>query len=400
MKILFLMIQMPDDPGASGMYIDLAGEFVDNGHDVTVMAPDVDHKSTFLNQERGMNVLRIKTIPVLGVKNMFRKGIGLALLPFQFKRAYKKYLRNNSFDWVFMPTPPITLAGFVDYMKRKTNAKLYLILRDIHPQSSASIGLIKNRFSYNYLAGKAAKAYEIADLIGCMSQGNIDFIAANYPDIEESKLVLLMNWQKYEDIDYGKTDIREKYNLKDKFIVLFGGNIGLGQKIENIIILARHYLSTPEIIFVIIGKGVKKDDLERIALKEDLHNILFMDFMPRNDYLEFVRSVDLGLISINENYKVPTCPSKIVSYMSMKIPVLAIINPDNDYGKIIEDAGAGFWAVGGDEKRIFALFDKILNDKVLRKKMGENGYQFYLNNLTSRKAFNKIIEQIYRDGKA
>ncbi len=128
-----------------------------------------------------------------------------------------------------------------------------------------------------------------------MSQGNIDYIASSYPDLNRSKLVLLMNWQKKEDIGKEKTDIRDKYNLKDKYIVLFGGNIGLGQKIENIIILAKHYLSNPDIKFVIIGKGVKKDDLKRIALKEELHNILFIDFMPRNEYLEFVISVDMGL---------------------------------------------------------------------------------------------------------
>jgi len=116
--------------------------------------------------------------------------------------------------------------------------------------------------------------------------------------------------------------------------------------------------------------------------------------MPRDEYLDFIKSVDIGLISINEEYKVPTCPSKAVSYMSLKIPIFAMINPDNDYGEIIEKAGAGYWAIGNDKNRVYTLFDKMCSDETLRKKMGENAYNFYLSNLTSNIAYNNIIRQI------
>ena len=125
-----------------------------------------------------------------------------------------------------------------------------------------------------------------------------------------------------------------------------------------------------------------------------MKNIKFIEFMPRDEYLDFVKSVDIGLISINERYKVPTCPSKAVSYMSLKIPIFAMINATNDYGEIIEKAGAGYWAIGNDKDSVYTLFDKMCNDVTLRKKMGENGYNFYLENLTSEIAYNTIINQI------
>lgn len=389
------MLHMSMESDMSNMYSDLAEEFRDNEHRLTIMAPDEDKHRTYLHEERGMRVLRIKAKPpILGVKNMFRKGVGLALLPYQYKRAYKSYLKDEEFDWIIMPTPPITLIDFVAYVKDITNAKFYLILRDIHPQSAASIGLIRYRFMYNYLAQKAAKAYNIADYIGCMSQGNIDFITSNYSNIDKSKLGLLLNWQKFEKYKQCNTDVRKIYNLQNKFVVLFGGNIGLGQRIENILMLARHYINNLDIVFLVIGKGVKKDELLNIAFKENLNNIKFMEFMPRNNYREFVESVDLGLISISEKYSVPTCPSKAVAYMSLKIPIFAIINQNNDYGKFIEKSGAGYWVVGGDEKRILTLFEKIYEDSALRKKMSENGYRFYLDNLTSKKAYLDMMYQI------
>jgi glycosyltransferase involved in cell wall biosynthesis len=283
----------------------------------------------------------------------------------------------------------------VAYVKRKANAHFYLILRDIHPQSMASIGLIKWPFMYGFLARKAARGYELADRIGCMSQGNIDFVARDYPGLDRSKLVLLMNWQREEgDCTGARRNVREAHGLQDKFIVLFGGNIGVGQRIENIIKLARHYRDNLRIAFLVIGKGVKKAELERMAKEEQLHNIVFMGFMPREEYHEFVRSVDLGLISINENYAVPTCPSKLVSYMSMKVPVFAMINPGNDYGSLIEAAGAGYWAVGSEDERVFALFDKLYADKALRTAMGESGFRYYRKHLTSERAYSNMMEQL------
>ena len=393
MKVLFLLLSMPDDIAASDMYIDLFGEFKDNGHEVTVMAPSNVNK-TLLTQERGVEVLRVKAQQTQYVTNMLKKGIALALLPFFYKRAYKKYLYNRDFDWIFMPTPPITLVDFVSYLKKHTNAGFYLILRDIHPQSVASIGVVKNRLMYNYIEKRARRGYETADYIGCMSQGNIKFIMNNYPNLRTEKLVLLMNWQKDEGYTPAIIDIRKKYNLEDKTLVLFGGNIGLGQRVENIFTLAKEFSNDNKIVFLIVGKGVKKQNLKNLVYSEKLENVLFIDFLPRQEYLDFVKSVDIGLVSINENYKVPTCPSKAVSYMSLKIPIFAMINPNNDYGEIIEKAGAGFWTVGSDKELVFNLFNKLCNDEELRKKMGDSGYKYYLSNLTSKCAYKTIVTQV------
>ena len=232
MKILFLLLDMPVDKTASNMYTDLIGEFKQAGHDLTVITPSVNGKS-YIGTERGVSVLRVKCLPVLNVKSMIKKGLALALLPMFFKRAYNKHLKNSNFEWIFMPTPPITLIDFVSYLKVATGAKFYLILRDIHPQSAASIGLIKYKFMFNYLERRAKNGYELANLIGCMSKGNIDFIHDNYSLIEKKKLVLLKNWQKAEVYSKSNSDIRQKYGLCDKTIVLYGGNIGLGQKVEK-----------------------------------------------------------------------------------------------------------------------------------------------------------------------
>jgi glycosyltransferase involved in cell wall biosynthesis len=393
MKILFLLLQLSDEGKGSGMYLNLATEFRDNGHDVTLMAPDNAHSSCYERVENGMRVVRVNSKATQGVPNMIKKGIGLATLGYYFKKAYKRYIKNENFDWIFMPTPPITLSLLASYIKNRTGAKFYLILRDIHPQSTWSIGLLKYRWMYWYLDKKARVGYEAADLIGCMSQGNIDFVAQQYPSLDKRKLVLLYNWLKKGE-SHGDGPIRPRYGLEGKTIALFGGTIGKGQRIENIVYLAEHYKAKPEVVFLVIGKGVEKDRLKSIVEEKKLSNVRIMDFMPQQDYLNVVSSVDIGLISINENYAVPTCPSKAISYMALGIPVFAMINSGSDYGQWIEDAGAGYWTVGSDKERTVSLFDKLLSDTELRKSMGAQGRDYYEKHCTSEKAYETMLSQI------
>jgi len=394
MKILFILLDLAPENKDGGMYGSLAEHFRRQGHEITIIAPDVEHAHTFCNTERGMRVVRVASKKTQGVSNMYKKGLALATLPYYFKKGYKKFLVGEKFDWIVMPTPPITLSGFVRYVKQRTGAKFYLILRDIHPQSVWSIGLLHNRIEYSLLDRKAKIGYQTADLIGCMSQGNIDFIHNQYPSMKMGERVLLYNWV----VEPPKTEpdytLRTRLGLDGKFVALFGGNLGRGQRIENIVYLAEHYLNTHDIVFLIIAKGVEKDRLQKIAKDKNLSNIWFFDFMPQTDYLNLTRSVDLGLVSINEKYRVPTCPSKAVSYMAAGVPVFAMINHGSDYGEIIEKCGAGYWVVGSDKKRTIELFDKIYNDSILRKKMSGAGRKFYLKNCTVKAAYETMIQQM------
>ncbi len=394
MKILFVLLELPLENKDGGMYGNLAEQFLKKGHEVTIIAPDVNHTRTFDGIERGMRVVRVASKETQGVASMFKKGIALTTLSYYFKKTYQKHLVGEQFDWIVMPTPPITLSGFVKYVKKRTGAKFYLILRDIHPQSVWSIGLLHNRLEYMFLDKKARIGYQIADLIGCMSQGNIDFIQNQYPGMQMGKGVLLYNWVTEPPQTVPDPSLRPRLGLDGKFVALFGGNLGKGQRIENIAYLAEHYIEKKDIVFLIIAKGVEKDRLLQIAEEKHLTNIRFMDFMPQKDYLNLTKSVDLGLVSINEDYCVPTCPSKAVSYMAAGVPVFAMINPGSDYGQIIEDCGAGYWTVGSDKERTIELFDKLYNNAELRQNMSEAGTAFYKMNCTVEAAYSTMIKQM------
>ena len=189
-KILFLALAYPKIPNSSNLYTDLMEEFRNQGHEVFVVAPAVNEKETGLIIEEGIHVIRVKTFPLLNV-NPIQKGMANVLLPYQYKKAIKKYFKSDSLDLIIMPTPPISLVAVANWLKKKYKSKLYLILRDIFPQNAVDLGMIKKEgLLYNFFRKKEQFLYKVADKIGCMSPGNIDYVIKHNSDVNPNKLHL------------------------------------------------------------------------------------------------------------------------------------------------------------------------------------------------------------------
>lgn len=385
------MIAYPDVSRNTNMYTDLTTEFQKNGHEVYVAAPD--NKSTKIYYEGGISVLRIRTLPLFNT-SIIKKGIANLLLPFQYKRAIIMYFANVCFDLVITPTPPITFIETASFLKKKYNAKIYLILRDIFPQNAKDLGLIKNNFVFSYFRRKERMLYKIADSIGCMSQKNIDFVHTHNPEVNMKKLHLLPNWTKVNEIINTKFSIKSRFDLEDKLVAIFGGNFGIPQKIEFLIEVAEKIREKKEILFLLVGEGTEKSKIKKLVLDKNLENVRILDQLPRDEYLELLKECDVGLVNLSELFTIPNIPSRTLSYWSHKIPVLAAIDKNTDYGDLLDKCNGGLWSVTGDIDSYLANLFFFFNNPLTRKNMGENGYKYMINELNSEKAYRTIISAI------
>jgi len=382
----------------STMYNSLIREFVRKGHYITVVTPIYKGKSRYVNQD-GLKVLYFRTLPMLNI-GVIRKGIANLLFPYCCMKGIKRYLKNEAFDLILMTTPPLGFFKPIKYLKEKQpGSVLYLILRDIHPEGAKLIGLDKIKPVYRYFKKIENDLYSLADFIGCMSPKNINFIVEKNPTINRNKLRMLPNWgeaHKYKEAD---RNLKSKYNLADKFIVLYGGNIGIPQNLDILLKLAEHKKSFSDVIFLIIGNGTEKERLKKQAKKRNLDNVRFMDLIPSDDYNDLMKLCDIGFISLHPKLAIPNIPSKTLSYFQAKLPILAVTDSITDYGEFMLDKSrSGLWSLATDFEKLCVNFDKLYYNSALRKQMGENGFNYFLNNFTTDKAYNEIISAYKEHG--
>ena len=119
MNILFLSIVHKENIESPGIYTDLLRQFRDNGHNVYIMSPYERRtgKSTEYLEENGVHMLSVK-IGNITKCGLIEKGISTIMIEQKYLKAIKKYFKNIKFDLILYPTPPITLVGVVEQIKK------------------------------------------------------------------------------------------------------------------------------------------------------------------------------------------------------------------------------------------------------------------------------------------
>ena len=402
MNVLFLMIAFPDTEKDSNLYSDLAEEFRNNGHNIyvaTLLEKKYSQK-TYLEKVKELNILRVRAGDWFNTNSVIKKGLTTITIANYFKKAIQKYFNNLKFDLVIYPTPPITFAPVVKYIKKRDNSRSYLILRDIFPQNVRDLGLLNNQLLFNYFRKKEKQLYDISDYIGCMSEGNIKYVL-EYNKVDENKLEILYNWGKtnYDD-ELSDVNYKGKYGLGNKFVAVFGGNIGLPQELEFLLELAKEYKERDDIIFLVIGKGAQKQKIVDLIKSENISNVVIKDHLPRDEYENLIAQCDIGLINLSRDFTIPNIPSKTIAYFKAGIPILASTDKNTDYKDLlVKKSKAGLWSETGDLKTYKSNFDKLFYDKKLREELGRNGRKFLEENLSVKKAYQIIMKHFEKSKK-
>lgn len=396
MRVAFLGLGIPNLNENSTMYTELLMEFNKDGHEVTIVGPAFEDDIIGLQIEKGIQVLRVPTWHLFHV-GKFEKGVSNVLLPYQYRKALKKSKIELDFDLVIMPTPPITLFDLAKWFKKKYKSKIYLILRDIFPQNAVDLKMItQGGIIHRYFREKERKMYRLSDTIGCMSQGNIDYVRAQNPSVSKKKFHLLPNWDTPLPLsqDNEIVERKNKMGFKGKFLVVFGGNIGLPQKMENIADLAKSCLEIENLLFLIVGDGYERDPFEDLVITNNLTNVKIMDYMEREEFFKLMEIADVGLISLSEDFTIPNIPSKAIIYHNAKKPILASVDANTDLPEILDKTESGLWALAGNTNDLKEKLLTLIKNPKLASRLGNNGYHYMMENLLTNHAYSIVKNQL------
>ena len=406
MNVIFLTLAHISDIEKRGIYHDLMRRFRNAGHQVYIVTAAERRLGleTSLVDSHGVKILNVKTLNVQKT-NIVEKGIGTLLIESQFKSAIKKYLGDVNFDLIIYSTPPITFTNVVKYLKRENpHAISYLQLKDIFPQNAVDMGMFGEKSIFNWFFRKKEKVlYEVSDYIGCMSPANVDFLLKHNPEINAKRVEVAPNSIELKDDDALKEPgqqkaarlyIRKKYDLPlDKPIFIYGGNLGKPQGIDYVIRCLDANKNRTDCYFVVVGTGTEYGKI--VSWMSDVRSkmadvsVKVMKGLPKSDYDLLVRSCDVGMIFLDYRFTIPNYPSRLLSYLEYKMPVVCATDVNTDIGKIAEENGYGFWCESLKPEDFTALVDKMLISD--RKAMGEKGYEFLKNNYLVEHTYNAII---------
>ena len=394
MNILFLFVSVPHLSSDQSIFSSLIHQFALNGHQVFVSSRVLERSNTHLDIEGGIPTLRIDCPAFTGVKSTIKKAI--AYQEYTIKQLYyiKKHWGTKKIDLIISHSLPPEIGFVVGGLKRHFKCPFYLIQTDFIWQDAVAYGYFaKSGPICSYYRLWEKKMFMLANYIGYPTKGNARFIKDLYPSIDDSKFHYLPFWKKSIQVQ-PDFRLKEEMGLADKFIVVYGGSVGAAQRVEIMVDLAELCKDITDIVFLIIGKGSYLEYIRQQVADRGIGNFVFMDYLPKEKYLAFLSTCDVGLVILNEKMATPNFPSKSLSYLNMRIPILAALDYVTDFGDYLIENKAGLWA---HSDRILDLKEKLLmyyQSKVLRQVTAENGYRLFINNLTPEHAYNRIMTSL------
>ena len=143
MNILFLTLIDFESVNDRNIYTDLLREFIKHGHFVYAISPAERRTKvqTHLVREEKATILKLK-IGNIQRTGIVEKGISTIRIKSLYKRAIRHFFPGVKFDLILYSTPPITLLGAIEYVKKRDGATTYLLLKDIFPQNAVDLGML------------------------------------------------------------------------------------------------------------------------------------------------------------------------------------------------------------------------------------------------------------------
>lgn len=399
-NILFLTLIHHIDTSVRTIFYDLMKKIQSEGHQVYICAPSERRykRKTHLVENEGMKILKVRTLNIQKT-NFIEKGIASILLEYQYLNGIKKVFNDVKFDMILYSTPPINFSKVIHFVKKRDNAISYLLLKDIFPQNAVDMGLIKKGgILHRYFRNEERKLYESSDYIGCMSLANVQYVLKHNPEVRESKIEVNPNSLFPIDLSVDeerKVQLKKEFDLPtDAVVFLYGGNLGKPQGIDFLIQVLNVQKDNNKVFFLIIGAGT---EYLRLSTWVEIHNpknVSLRTKLPKEKYDQLVGACDVGLIFLDRRFTIPNFPSRLLSYLECKMPVLAATDTATDMGSIIEDHQIGFWAESGDLEGFNQKLDQMIAEDNNLQEMGQRGFQLLEEEYSVEVSYRKLISKL------
>lgn len=292
-------------------------------------------------------------------------------------------------------TPPIK-GAMVALVKKLRKIKFVYNLHDIFPDSLVGSGLAK-KGGFLWKIGRVIEnfTYRNADKIIVISEGfKWNIMEKGVP---EDKIVVVYNWvdtEKIKPVVKDENPLYDEFGIsKDKFNVVYAGNLGNAQNVMLLVEAAKKLKDDNDIQIVIFGTGGIEQELKNVVNEQNLNNVKLLPLQPM-ERVPYVYGVgDVCVVACKEGLGGSAMPSKTWTIMSCGKAVLANFD-EGELKHIIEDKECGIFTNAGDTDSFVRAIKELKESSDKCENMGNNGRRFVVENLNKDICTQKYVEVI------
>jgi glycosyltransferase involved in cell wall biosynthesis len=271
---------------------------------------------------------------------------------------------------VVVETDPPLLCAIGRMLQRYRGAKLVVYLQDIHPDIGIALGKLRNGPLTRFIRRMLLGIYRKADRVVVLSRDMREYIIA--AGVDRADVVCIPNWVDTRHVRPVKigNSFRHQHKLAGKFVVMYSGNLGLCQRLEDVIDAAECLLRQSEIQFLLVGAGSLKSQLVEQVLERGLTNVRFLPSLPKSRLAESLSAADVHLVPLDPRVSSLLMPSKFYGVLASGTPLVAIAPVDCELAELTRAHRVGVVSSPGDPERLAATIESLAGQRGQLREMG------------------------------
>ena len=391
MRILLIhQYFLEKDEGGGSRFNEMTKTWSEQGHQITVLAGMV-HYNTGIKPKKYKGKFTFKDLKFYGGVDVIRCHVSesyndnflgrlWAYFSFVFSSIYAGLFKTKGkFDIILVTSPPlfVGITAYVISLFKRT--PFVFEIRDLWPESAIDTGVLKNKLIIKFAYWFESFIYKNAKLINVLTPAFRDKLIID-KGISKEKVIFIPNAADFNLSDKVQKDFdadayKKELGLDGKFVITYVGAHGVANHLIQLIDVAEKLQNT-NIIFQLIGSGMRKEFLQKEVSKRNLKNVIFRNSVPKSEVFKFILASDVGTSVLKNIDTFKTIYSnKTFDYMSCKVPILMII--DGVSRELIEESRAGIYVEPENTKSIIKGINTLASmNKNELQIMGNAGYEY------------------------
>lgn len=355
----------------------------------------------------GVNIVRIR-VPEFNKNN---KKSRIKNIISYFLGAISATFKVGKQDVVFSISQPPILGGLLGVIgKWIKHAKFVYNIQDFNPEQTMAVNYSKNKFILNTMMKLDKFSCKKSNLIITVGRDLVQTVNNRFKNKTVPKTVLINNWIDENEIypldkDNAKVlEFKKKYNLENKFIIMYSGNIGLYYDLENIIKVVEKIKpgtrtkDNKEVVFAFVGEGTVLENLKQYKQEHNMENVVFIPYQDKKDLIYSLNAADVHWCVNAKGIKGVSCPSKYYGIAAAGKPILGVLEENTEVRLLIEETKGGLVSSPEDyetiEKNIKWFIDN--SDSKELEDIGQRNREYLVKNLTKEISIKKYENEILK----
>ncbi len=375
MRILVASQVYPPDPASVGQHLaDTAAALAARHHRVVVLTSNRgynDPRTVYPARETrdGVDVRRLPLSSFGKSSIAARLAAGLLFLVQVIARG----LFMPRLDTILVSTsPPLcSVAALVIGSLRRVRIVYWVM--DLNPDQMVAMGWIKATSPFVRLFDWLnRRILRRADHVVVLDRFMAERLLRK-ADVS-AKMTVMPPWPHeghLEIVEHDDNPFRQEHGLDGKFVVMYSGNHSLCTPLKTILDAALRLRDDPDLVFMFIGDGTGKKEVDDTIALEEPPNIRSLPYQPLDSIKYSLSAADVHLVVVGPTEVGVRHPCKVYGAMALARPVL-LLGPDPCHASdLVADHEIGWHIQHGDVDSAVSVLRQL--KKLKRGKLQEMG---------------------------